>query len=32
VLYTPKKYGVRIVQVVHAARDIPTAFRRNRVR
>jgi toxin ParE1/3/4 len=32
VLYTPEKYGVRVIQVVHAAREIYTAFRRDRTR
>jgi toxin ParE1/3/4 len=32
VLYTPEKHGVRVIQVVHAARDIYRAFRRQRER
>ncbi|NUQ65438.1 MAG: type II toxin-antitoxin system RelE/ParE family toxin [Pirellulales bacterium] len=32
VLYTPEQHGVRIIQVVHSARDIYTAFRRHRVK
>ena len=27
VLYTPREYGVRVIQIVHSARDIRTAFR-----
>ena len=32
VLYTPERYGLRVLQVVHAAREIHTAFRRDRTR
>ncbi|NLS95538.1 MAG: type II toxin-antitoxin system RelE/ParE family toxin [Planctomycetaceae bacterium] len=28
VFYTPAEIGVEIVQIVHAARDVPSAFRR----
>lgn len=32
VLYTSESYGVRVIQVVHSARDIYTAFQQQRVR
>ncbi len=32
VLYTPAEYGVRVIQVVHSAREISTSFRRDPVK
>lgn len=29
VLYAPEEFGVRVIQVVHSARDIRAAFRRH---